>query len=71
MITAQLSIGAMPVDLVQWTRTGMVQTKRTRIQGAVLPAFIGVYEAVPAMMLTHSDGREALIKALAALPREA
>lgn len=70
MITAQLSVGTMPVDLVQWTRTGMVQTKRVRTTGAILPAFLGVFEAVPVMMLTHSDGRDALIKVLAALPRE-
>lgn len=66
LITAELAAGSfVPVDLVQWTRTGHVQVKHTIYFGAVAPAVLGVFRPVPAMKLIHSDGRHAL----AALPR--
>lgn len=72
MITAELNPGSfVPVDLVQWTATGMVQVKRTVIYGCITPALLGVYQPVPAMRLIHSGGRKALAEALAELPRPA
>lgn len=70
LITAELSAGSfVPVELVQWTRTGHVQVKHTVVCGRVAPAVLGVFRPVTAMQLIHSGGRHALAAALADLPR--
>ena len=71
LITAELSAGSfVPVELVQWTRTGHVQVKHTVICGRLAPAVLGVFRPVSAMKLIHSAGRHALAQALAELPRD-
>lgn len=63
------SSGAEATPL-KWTATGRVQIRRTVVYGNVMPALLGVFEAVPCTDLAHSDGTKMLARTLATLPRE-
>lgn len=68
LITAELRPDSfVPVDLVQWTPSGMVQVRRFRVIDDF--RIFGLYAPVPVMKLVHSGGRQALARALAELPR--
>lgn len=69
--SSQIFTSDAPVELIQWTASGKVQVRRTRVVGgAQLSAVFGIYEAVPVMALSHADGRHALVAALRKLPVE-
>ncbi|WP_428668089.1 hypothetical protein [Reyranella sp.] len=57
----------VPVELIRWARDGKVQVKYRRKIGRY--AVWGMYFAVPVMKLIHAEGRPALAKKLAELPR--
>ena len=69
MTTAEVAPGTwMPVDLLRWTTEGKVQVRRCRVIDHL--RVFGVICSVPAMKLIDSDGRQALARKLAELPRE-
>lgn len=58
----------VPVDLIRWAHDGKIQVRYRRVVGE--HSVWGMFFAVPVMKLIHADGRQALAKKLAELPRE-
>lgn len=68
MICAENRSGTfVPVELIRWARDGKVQVLRRRVVEG--HGIFGVYFAVPVMQLDDEDGRQALARKLAELPR--
>lgn len=59
-----ITFSGEPVEPIKWTRSGRVQVRRrtSRGGGRFFPVFV--------FDLCHSDGRDALARALATLPEE-
>lgn len=57
---------SVPVRLLRWTADGRVKIRRDRIAAGFI--IFGDFWPVEIFMLQHALGREALAKALAALP---
>lgn len=66
-----LRTSGLAAEPLKWTASGRVQIRRTVVYGLVMPALLGVYEAVPPFDLADTDGSKALARRLAALPYEA